>query len=176
MEWKNDALAAAGTIATRYARVRQQAIDATKACEATKRCTEAQAQDRNDMVHESRQRAQRHRDTQKNGREPRKEKMTHRRARTAAGCSTHSAEGASYQRGPTAEKPKQHERRQRERVGGKNGHSVAARGRDHGFGNDTEGGGLRAKRDHSHRKNRGTAQQRGDAANGTKSSGTAGQR
>ncbi|KAH8614352.1 hypothetical protein ERJ75_000696100 [Trypanosoma vivax] len=58
MEWKNDALAAAGTIATRYARVRQQAIDATKACEATKRCTEAQAQDRNDMVHESRHRAQ----------------------------------------------------------------------------------------------------------------------
>ncbi|KAH8605922.1 hypothetical protein ERJ75_001568000 [Trypanosoma vivax] len=58
MEWKNDALAALGTIATRYAKVRQQAIDATKACEATKRCKEAQAQDRNDMVHESRHRAQ----------------------------------------------------------------------------------------------------------------------
>ncbi|KAH8610279.1 hypothetical protein ERJ75_001117800 [Trypanosoma vivax] len=40
MEWKNDALAALGTIATRYAKVRQQAIDATKACEATKRCKE----------------------------------------------------------------------------------------------------------------------------------------
>ncbi|KAH8605926.1 hypothetical protein ERJ75_001567000 [Trypanosoma vivax] len=53
MEWKNDALAALGTIATRYAKVRQKAIDATKACEATKRCKEAQAQDRNDMVHEA---------------------------------------------------------------------------------------------------------------------------
>ncbi|KAH8604415.1 hypothetical protein ERJ75_001720500 [Trypanosoma vivax] len=57
MEWKNDALDELGTIATRYAKVRQQAIDATKACEATKRCKEAHAQDRNDMVQESRQRA-----------------------------------------------------------------------------------------------------------------------
>ncbi|KAH8615028.1 hypothetical protein ERJ75_000627700 [Trypanosoma vivax] len=108
MRWKNDALDELGDIATRYAKIRQQAIDATKACEATKRCKEAQAQDRNDMVHEAGSGPNRHRNTQKNGTEPRKEKMKHRRARTAARCSTHSAEGASYQRGPTAEKTKQH--------------------------------------------------------------------
>ncbi|KAH8614351.1 hypothetical protein ERJ75_000695900 [Trypanosoma vivax] len=58
MAWKHDALDELGTIATRYAKIRQQAIDATKACEATKRCKEAQAQDRNDMVKETRHRAQ----------------------------------------------------------------------------------------------------------------------
>ncbi|KAH8614476.1 hypothetical protein ERJ75_000683700 [Trypanosoma vivax] len=57
MQWKNDALDELGTMATRYAKMRQQAIDATKACEATNRCKEAHAQDRNDMVQESRQRA-----------------------------------------------------------------------------------------------------------------------
>ncbi|CCD20274.1 hypothetical protein, conserved in T.vivax [Trypanosoma vivax Y486] len=57
MRWKNDALDELGTMATRYAKMRQQAIDATKACEATNRCKEAHAQDRNDMVQESRQRA-----------------------------------------------------------------------------------------------------------------------
>ncbi|KAH8614463.1 hypothetical protein ERJ75_000685000 [Trypanosoma vivax] len=167
MAWKNDALAALGTIATRYAKVRQQAIDATKACEATKRC-KSPAQDRNDMVHESRHRAQQTQEHTEKREGTEKGEMKHRRARTAARCSTHSAEGASYQRKPTAEKPKQ-QRTQKERgVGGKNGHSVAARGRDHGFGNDNEAGGLRAQEGHSHRKNRAQRSNEGKRQTGRK--------
>ncbi|KAH8614462.1 hypothetical protein ERJ75_000684500 [Trypanosoma vivax] len=114
MEWKNDALAALGTIATRYAKVRQKAIDATKACEATKRCKEAQHRTGTTWCKKSRHGPSRHRNTQKNGREPRKEKMKHRRARTAARCSTHSAEGASYQRNPQRKNQSSTERRKRE--------------------------------------------------------------
>ncbi|KAH8615029.1 hypothetical protein ERJ75_000627300 [Trypanosoma vivax] len=137
MRWKNDALDELGTMATRYAKMRQQAIDATKACEATNRCKEAHAQDRNDMVQESRQRA---RETQehtekRDGTE--KGEDEHRRARTRRGV-RRTARKVRRISGTHSGKTKQDQRGKRERVGGKNGHSVAARGRDHGFGNDNE--------------------------------------